>query len=237
MVSDQITNETRFSFIPSGNSRVSDIFEVSCLNKSCKNLKKIQNNVRKKQLSSSAWANFKGEKLSCLGEFRYDATFWHRLNCLLFVYRLIIVLICSFVRLLIVASDRPAADPGETPGIHTFNPLLPGPHWWSARIYRSLFITTRMTVARSRFRPASAQFDHAFPPRPRRLPALRKRVPERGLGLRRRGAAGRGALAGLGPVQPGLCELGLQLYQPRSQVRLLDAAESQEAPERLHHLD
>lgn len=139
------------------------------------------------------------------------------------------------MRLLIVASDRPAADPRETPGIHTFNPLLPGPHWWSARIYRSLFITTRMTVSRSRFRPASAQFDHAVPPRPRRVPALRKLVPKRGLGLRRRGAEERGSA--FGSLQPGVCELGLQLHQPRSQVRLLDAAESQEAPERLHHLD
>lgn len=60
-----------------------------------------------------------------------------------------IALIWSFVRLLIVASDEPAADPRETPGIHTLNPLLPASHWWSTRVYLSLFITRRVTVAHS----------------------------------------------------------------------------------------
>lgn len=81
--------------------------------------------------------------------FRHDATHLQHLSCLLLVYRLMIVLIWSFVRLLIVESDGPAADQRETPGIHTLNPLLPASHWWSTRIYLSLFITRRMTVAHS----------------------------------------------------------------------------------------
>lgn len=39
-----------------------------------------------------------------------------------------------------------------------------------------------------------------------------------------------------GALQPGVRELGLELQQPGGQVRL-GAAESQEATERLHHLD
>lgn len=147
------------------------------------------------------------------------------------------LLIWSFVRSLIGASDGPITDPRKTPGIHTLNPLLPASYWRSARIYPSLCITGRMTAACSWAKPIIITLcSHAFQPRPRRFPALRKHVRERRLGLRGRGADERRALAVFGALQPGVRELGLQLHQPRGQVRL-SAAESQEASERLHHLD
>lgn len=148
----------------------------------------------------------------------------------------------SFVRSLIGGVGWAYHRPEKTPGIHTLNPLLLASHWWSAHIYPS-------ASPGGWQRPSAAAEStviiiiiiiigkkHAFQSRTRHFPALRKHVRERGLGLRRRGADGRGALAVLGPLQPAVRDLGLQLHQPRGQVRV-SAAESQEAPERFHHLD
>lgn len=80
--------------------------------------------------------------------------------------------------------------------------------------------------------------DHAFQPRPRCFPALRKQrhVRQRRLRIRRRGADERYALPEFRALQSVVCELGLQLHQPGGQV-CPSTAESEEAPERLHHLD
>lgn len=71
--------------------------------------------------------------------------------------------------------------------------------------------------------------DHAFQPRP----AVRKQHVRR----RRRGAHRRYALAEFRALQPVVRELGLQLHQSRGQVQCASTAESEEASERLHHLD
>lgn len=86
---------------------------------------------------------------------------------------------------------------------------------------------------------AAAVRCHALQPRASCVPALRKRrhVRRRRPERRRRGADGRGALPQLRTLQPAVRQLGLQLQQPRGQVRGRTAAEGQEAPERLHHLD
>lgn len=103
----------------------------------------------------------------------------------------------------------------------------PPPYWWIGHL--------NLLHREDDSGPRCHRFQHAFQPRPRSPPAARKHVPERGAGGHRAGADERRALTGFKALQSHVCELGLQLQQPRTQVRL--RAEGQEAPERIHHLD